>query len=107
MILSACSPKLENFGNRLYQRKKELLEPVAKFDIDPNEGGDGAEDLASVSVSLPGEGDDDVGGQHLANVHHNALLGDDQASLWDLWVLWDVHGALLGDVPFDLWDRVE
>ena len=35
MILSACSPKLENFGNRLYQRKKELLEPVAKFDIDP------------------------------------------------------------------------
>ena len=37
VILSACSPKLENFGNRLYQRKKELLEPVAKFDIDPKE----------------------------------------------------------------------
>ena len=39
MILSAGSPKLENFGNRLYQRKKELLEPVAKFDIDPKDDG--------------------------------------------------------------------
>ena len=42
MVLSACSPKLENFGNRLYQRKKELLEPVAKFDIDPILGGTGS-----------------------------------------------------------------
>ena len=36
VILSACTPWIENFVKCLYQRKRNLKEPVAKFDIDPN-----------------------------------------------------------------------